>query len=224
MLFGILFILPSAYAQQTVFDEFRKVAGDYAALYSGKAEVSYNQNRYLNHPYWDTDEFRKGAVCYQGWLYSDLLLRYDTHKKSLVLVTPEKRILLQADMRKVEYFIIDGQKFVPYGDSYAALLYESPQMSLKQYVVTTIDTQAKKENRYYNQFKKNIYFSIHKDGTDYTVTSRSGFLKLFPACCCCAKVTKGNSIRSKVTIYLKLCAFIFISYELENRHIPLTGS
>jgi hypothetical protein len=51
-------------AQQAVFDEFRKAAGDYAALYSGKAEENYNQQKYLNHPYWNTDEFREGAVCY----------------------------------------------------------------------------------------------------------------------------------------------------------------
>lgn len=42
------------------FDEFRKAAGDYAALYSGKAEENYNQQKYLNHPYWNTDEFREG--------------------------------------------------------------------------------------------------------------------------------------------------------------------
>ena len=63
-------------AQQAVFDEFRKAAGDYAALYSGKAEENYNQQKYLNHPYWNTDEFREGAVCYGRWLYSDLQLRY----------------------------------------------------------------------------------------------------------------------------------------------------
>lgn len=57
-------------AQQAVFDEFRKAAGDYAALYSGKAEENYNQQKYLNHPYWNTDEFREGAVCYGRWLYS----------------------------------------------------------------------------------------------------------------------------------------------------------
>lgn len=68
-------------AQQAVFDEFRKAAGDYAALYSGKAEENYNQQKYLNHPYWNTDEFREGAVCYGRWLYSDLQLRYDTYKK-----------------------------------------------------------------------------------------------------------------------------------------------
>ena len=130
-------------AQQAVFDEFRKAAGDYAALYSGKAEENYNQQKYLNHPYWNTDEFREGAVCYGRWLYSDLQLRYDTYKKSLIVVTPEKRITLQVDMRKVE-------------------------------------SQVKKNDLYYSRFKKKSYFSLRSGGTDYVITSRSGFLKLFP--------------------------------------------
>ena len=132
-------------AQQAVFDEFRKAAGDYAALYSGKAEENYNQQKYLNHPYWNTDEFREGAVCYGRWLYSDLQLRYDTYKKSLIVVTPEKRITLQVDMRKVDYFVIEGQKFVPQGDCFAALLYDSPQMCLTQYIVSTMESQVKKK-------------------------------------------------------------------------------
>ena len=148
-------------AQQAVFDEFRKAAGDYAALYSGKAEENYNQQKYPNHPYWNTDEFREGAVCYGRWLYSDLQLRYDTYKKSLIVVTPEKRITLQVDMRKVDYFVIEGQKFV-------------------QYIVSTMESQVKKNDLYYSRFKKKSYFSLRSGGTDYVITSRSGFLKLFP--------------------------------------------
>lgn len=161
------------------FDEFRKAAGDYAALYSGKAEENYNQQKYLNHPYWNTDEFREGAVCYGRWLYSDLQLRYDTYKKSLIVVTPEKRITLQVDMRKVDYFVIEGQKFVPQGDCFAALLYDSPQMCLTQYIVSTMESQVKKNDLYYSRFKKKSYFSLRSGGTDYVITSRSGFLKLF---------------------------------------------
>ena len=100
-------ILSPVYTQQSLSDEFRKVAGDYAALYTSKVEVGYSPYLYINHPYWDTDEFKKGAVCYGGLVYTDLQLRYDTFKKQLIVITPEKRILLQVDMRKVDYFIIE---------------------------------------------------------------------------------------------------------------------
>lgn len=107
-------------------------------------------------------------------------LRYDTYKKSLIVVTPEKRITLQVDMRKVDYFVIEGQKFVPQGDCFAALLYDSPQMCLTQYIVSTMESQVKKNDLYYSRFKKKSYFSLRSGGTDYVITSRSGFLKLFP--------------------------------------------
>ena len=74
-------ILSPVYTQQSLSDEFRKVAGDYAALYTSKVEVGYSPYLYINHPYWDTDEFKKGAVCYGGLVYTDLQLRYDTIKK-----------------------------------------------------------------------------------------------------------------------------------------------
>ena len=61
------------YTQQSLSDEFRKVAGDYAALYTSKVEVGYSPYLYINHPYWDTDEFKKGAVCYGGLVYTCLL-------------------------------------------------------------------------------------------------------------------------------------------------------
>ncbi|MCD8094452.1 MAG: hypothetical protein LUF01_17285 [Bacteroides sp.] len=173
-------ILPSVQAQQAEFDEFKKAAGGYAALYSGKVEENYNQNKFLNHPYWGVRELREGAVCYNGRLYSDVQLRYDTYQKCLIVATPEKRTIMQADMRKVDYFIMDGLKFIPRGDRFAALLFDSPQMRLMQYLVTAVDVQVQKDNRFYGQFKKRVYFVLHKDGTDRTITSRSGFLKLFP--------------------------------------------
>ena len=157
-------ILSPVYTQQSLSDEFRKVAGDYAALYTSKVEVGYSPYLYINHPYWDTDEFKKGAVCYGGLVYTDL-----------------KRILLQVDMRKVDYFIIGDKKFVPHNDTFAAILYDSPQMRLTQYVQCKMGTPVEKGRISYRQFEKPARFVLSKDGVDHTVTSRSSFLKLFPA-------------------------------------------
>ena len=169
-------ILSPVYTQQSLSDEFRKVAGD-----TSKVEVGYSPYLYINHPYWDTDEFKKGAVCYSGLVYTDLQLRYDTFKKQLIVITPEKRILLQVDMRKVDYFIIGDKKFVPHNDTFAAILYDSPQMRLTQYVQCKMGTPVEKGRISYRQFEKPARFVLSKDGVDHTVTSRSSFLKLFPA-------------------------------------------
>lgn len=174
-------ILSPVYTQQPLFEEFQKVAGDYAALYTNKVEVGYSPYMYANHPYWDTDEFQKGAVCYSGVLYTGLELRYDTYKKQLVVITPEKRILLQVDMRKVGYFIMGDKKFVPHEDNFAALLYDTPQMRLTQYISCKMGTPVEKGRFSYYRFNKPSRFVLSKDNTEYVITSRSGFLKLFPA-------------------------------------------
>lgn len=53
-------------------------------------------------------------------------------------------------------------------------------MCLTQYIVSTMESQVKKNDLYYSRFKKKSYFSLRSGGTDYVITSRSGFLKLFP--------------------------------------------
>lgn len=172
-------LLP-VYAQQPLFDEFKKAAGDYAALYTNRVEVGYSPYLYVNHPYWDTDEFQKGAVCYSGLLYTDVPLRYDTYKKQLVVITPEKRILLLVDMRKVDYFVIGEKKFMPHNDTYAALLYDGPQMKLTQYTLCKMGPSVEKGRVSYKQFEKRARFVLSKGEMEYIVTSRSSFLKLFP--------------------------------------------
>lgn len=173
-------IFLSSYAQQPIFDEYRKIAGDYAALYSNKVEAPYISQQYVKLPYWETNEFRKGIICYEGLLYTDLMLRYDMFNKSLIVVTPEKRLTLQVDTRKVDYFILDNQKFIPYGDHFAVLLYESPQLQLLQYVLCMLGDEVEIDEVRYKQFDERMRFFLCKEGKAYNVSSLSSVLKLFP--------------------------------------------
>jgi len=173
-------ILPQANAQQSAFDEFRKAAGDHAALYIGEIETGYSSQQYINHPYWDTNEFREGKVCYEGNLYTHLQLRYDVYKKNLVVITPERQIGILVDMRKIHYFFIGDQKFVPQSNGFGQLLYESPQMQFTQQMSCTMGVPVEKNWISYSNFRQSTYFNLCKDGTDYTIKNRSDLLKLFP--------------------------------------------
>ncbi|WP_291530204.1 hypothetical protein [Bacteroides sp. UBA939] len=173
-------ILSPAYSQQPLFEDFRKAAGTYAALYTGKVEVGYSSAFYINHPYLDTDEFRQGSICYDGSLYTDVRLRYNTYKKCLIVLTPERRMLLEVDMRKVDYFIIEDLKFISHGDTYITLLYDSPQMRLAQYAFCKMGIPVEKGEVSYKRFDKSTRFVLSIDGVEHTVTSRSSFLKHFP--------------------------------------------
>lgn len=171
-----------AYAQQQeAFDDYRKAAGDRTLLYTGKVENGYPPQQYMNHPYWDTEEFQEGDVCLDGHLYTDLLLRYDTYTKRLAVYTPEKRIAVQVDMRKVDYFTKRGTKFILLNGEFVALLYDSPRMRLLQQIVCASGALVTKEWNSYKSFKRTVRYILQKEGIDYVVASRSSLIKLFPA-------------------------------------------
>lgn len=172
--------MASVYAQQSFFDEFRKKARDCAALYVNHMETGYSPKQYVNHPYWNTDEFQKGDICYNGFLYGDLQLRYDTYKKHLVVITPEKQIAVCVDMRKVDYFVIQGTLFVRRDDDFMAFLYESPHLQLYQKVSCVLGTPVEKERVNYQKFKSKTSFIFYKEGVAHTITSYSGLMKYFP--------------------------------------------
>lgn len=176
---GLGFLL-QANAQNPVFEEYRKAAGDNAALYSGRIEERYHHQQYYNHPYWDTDQFRTGTVCFDGHLYIDQQLRYDTYRKVLLVVMPEKRNVLQVNPNRMTYFTIGGQKYVPYRDTYAALLYESPRIRLLYYIKCMHSRPISKDGIVYNNFAQDKYFCLQMDGKEYQLTSRNDLLKLFP--------------------------------------------
>lgn len=167
-------------AQQSVFNEFRQDAGDCAALYTGIVEEGYPSLQYVNHPYWDTDEFQNGDICYEGLLYTNIKLRYDSFKKSLIVITPEKQIGIHVDMRKVYYFIMENKRFILQGNNYIALLYESPQMQLTEHLSCTLGTPVEKHNIRYQQFKRKVRYNLCLDGINHNISSRTSILKLFP--------------------------------------------
>ena len=109
-------------AQDTPFQEFRKEAEDFSMIYSGKTVSTYNRFQYYNLPYWETEEYRNGTLCYQGRIYTDVPLRYDLYQNELNILLP-KRIGVNVDKRKVNYFILNKVMFVPYEGGYQLILH-----------------------------------------------------------------------------------------------------
>lgn len=105
------------YTQQPLSDEFKKAAGDYAALYTSKVEVSYSPYYYINHPYWDTDEFQEGAVCYDGSLYTDMQeLSLSVVRKDCVLPAfPTFGYSLKADNASDNHLIAEYEGHIVVG-------------------------------------------------------------------------------------------------------------
>ena len=167
--------------QHPPFQTYQKEAGNKAALYYGKREMGYSSRLYKGHPYRGTDEFRSGEVCFDDNLYTDVLLRYDAYTKQLVVQTPNKPLNVKADMRKVSYFTLDGMKYVPQGNSFAALLYEGERLTLLELYSCGKGAPVIEAGRSYATFKQSTRYVLQVEGKSYTVGSRASFIKLFPA-------------------------------------------
>lgn len=169
-----------AQEQQQVFDAYREAAGDNALLYSGKVAGEYIPQQYANHPFWDTDKFQEGSICLNGLLYTNQQLRYDAHTKQLSIQLPEKRLALLVEMFRVDYFVMNGKKFVRRGDDFVALLYDTPRMKLLQQTVCTLGTSVVKNYVSYKSFDRTVRYRLQWNGEEYAVSNRASVLKLFP--------------------------------------------
>lgn len=181
LLLWALAVVGGMQAQQAGFDEYRRAAGDHAALYSGRVEESYNQRKYLNNPYLETAEFRRGDVCFDGRLYTGERLRYDAYRCQLIVISLERQLSIVADKNRLDYFVVDGLRYVPVGERFGALLYEGRDLRLTEYLDVKMGNEVQRDWVMYNQFDKKVRYSLRIEGKEYTLNTRKDLLKLFPA-------------------------------------------
>lgn len=180
----LLFILCSACtglkAQQELIDAFHKKAGSHASLFVGKVEYGYPSSRYANHPYWNDNRFYIGEVLFDGMWYKNLLMRYDTHLRQLAVMTPDKRMTVLVDMRKVSGFILDGTPFVKEHDMYVAELYCGKSLRLIRQTDCSLSTSELRDKASYRKFSRSVCYLLYMGDDVQEIKSKSSVLKLFP--------------------------------------------
>ncbi len=121
-------IVPSLKAQSV--EQYLQAAGDHAALYHGRIEPGFAQNAWISHPYWESEEFVKGDVCFDGVLYRNVALRYDIYRNWLAVLAPVKGISILPDQSKIGYFVIDGRRFLHIGGRFLQVISEGRHVAL----------------------------------------------------------------------------------------------
>jgi len=111
-------------------EHYLQIAGDHAALYQGRIEPGFALQAWNNHPYWDSKEFTIGDICYEGLLYQQVGLRYDIYRNWLAVRTPIRGLAIVPDQSKIDYFVIDGKRFVPIGGFFYCILQEGQHVAL----------------------------------------------------------------------------------------------
>jgi hypothetical protein len=87
-------------AQEAV-EVYLAEARSHASIYTGKE--GYKYPRYiLNHPYWDTNDYREGSLWYDGVLYPNVWMRLDLHREELLLRSPDRRFEVVAPAERMD--------------------------------------------------------------------------------------------------------------------------
>lgn len=166
---------------QKTFDVYRQEAGEYASLFRGKLERGYPSFEYANHPYWSDDSFSHGDVLYNGLLYTNLSIRFDTFLNQLIVRTPNRNVPVWVDMSAVAYFTLEQLRFVRQGETFVALHYDSPRVKLVQRAECTFGIPITKNGVSYKNFKRTSRYWLQRGDESYEVKSLSSVLKHFPS-------------------------------------------
>ncbi len=129
-LFSLLFLASGMFSQAQTVEQYLQVAGDHAALYQGRIEPGFPLQAWNNHPYWDSKEFVTGDICFEGILYPQVSLRYDIYRNWLAVRTPVRGLIIVPDQSKIDYFVLNGERFVPVDGYFCRMLHEGEHVAL----------------------------------------------------------------------------------------------
>ena len=93
------------------YDVFAESAGTKSVLYRGQGAKKYNF-RYNGHYFWNSREYKPGSLCYNGRIYTDVLLNVDAYEQELLTRASAGSAEVTLLRDYVEWFEIDGERFV----------------------------------------------------------------------------------------------------------------
>ena len=198
LLILVLFAPSFAYAQesrgnektQTVVEKdiqsyLNQVAG-YSVIYSGKAEEPYSLE-FVDHPYLGSDKFSAGTLCYNGIIYTDVMLRYDTYKGGFLVRHPGLLFGVELKTERVNWAVLNGHKIVASKEvgwentpdnGFLILLHEDVYPVIK---VSKSVARNRKEGQiveFYFKFENQYYICV--DGVCHLLKNKKSVLDLFP--------------------------------------------
>ena len=174
----------------TGFDENQQAyfnsVSNHAIIYTGKIEPRY-LFKILNHPYLDTDAFRKGTLSYDGVVYPDVMIRLNQNQEELIVLSPDKRFATIVPRDRVGYASIDSL-YICYGkpesangqvlpEGYYVRLHNQDCQVWKRELFL-LNSNIKDMTLEYFFEKKSKYY-IYKDHIYYPVNNKRSVLKLF---------------------------------------------
>ncbi|CAM3556476.1 hypothetical protein [Flavobacterium chungbukense] len=196
LVFGLFLNISNLYSQnnkeESIYNLFDKTIGiENLGISNGPVYKDTYTTIDNNSMYYVSNDFRKGSVVYDGQIYYDVNLKYNTYKDELILIPhgESKYSTISLIQDKTSSFTLNGRNFVNLNKKLSPL----PELTTGYYEVTALREDfnfyikhfKKLENKtvdnkvYSNFIENNTYFIFYK-GTFYTSNSKSEIVKIFP--------------------------------------------
>lgn len=174
-------VFPLKGTAQEDLEQYLQQAGDHAALYCGIAQTRHPAIGQETTPYWEDGQFREGKVCFSGVVYPRVMLRYDLEQQQIEVLSPEKHLIVIPDQKKVEWFCMEGKRYVKHGSVYLREEYAGKSVSLGQLSVKIRTNDIIENNQAYKALKEKQtwYMVLGKDSLE-EVNSLRRLRRLFP--------------------------------------------
>ena len=168
-----------------------KIGAGNTGLYNGvESKIKYRTIN-GNHKYFDSVDFMKGAIIYDGQPYYDVEMKYDIFNDEIIVKLPNRSafIFLELLKEKIEKFTLNNKEFISLSSEkndgsisqteIFEMLYASEKVKLLQKHRKERFERLNRE-RIYSEFKYNTSFHIYYNEQLTPVKSKRDFIKLFP--------------------------------------------
>ncbi len=170
----------ATYAQSVAPDDYLLRAGDHAALYQGRIQTLTLGRDWVGHPYLNDTEFHEGQVSYGGILYPSVRLRYDIFNQRLEVLSPVGKNIILPVHENVDFFELDGMRFLRSGDRYVGLAYGGQHVSLQVLYDKVRSADENVEGRMKKKMKSTVTYLLHDSAGIHTAKNLKSLTKLYP--------------------------------------------
>jgi hypothetical protein len=167
-------------SRQSLTKLYDQAVGENTRLYNGIEFIDPFQRKVIEgFPYFLEDDWQDGSIFYDGHLYENIPLMFDTYQNRVIVDHPKSHAKIELITEKIEYFTISDKYFVQLESPSAGFYQELYGGETKVYALHYKTIQEKiGEKAMITEFitKRKLY--ILRNGIYHVITSKKSALKV----------------------------------------------
>ncbi len=166
---------------QNALYSYKKSAGSNDLLYQGSEYSNYSHG--INgHPFYNTDDFKKGSLFYNGAFHEEVDMLYDLVNDELVIKYLDTDNPMRLVSEKITHFALTGHHFVRINSGNIApgfyeLVFEQGNSALLVKWQEVLKTQANIEKQPF--FLKSELFYVHVNNVYHLIKNKKDLVTAF---------------------------------------------